>query len=344
MFNTDATHHLSDRLLHGLKTAIACLIGYVITYYLPIHQAPWILITVMVVMTAQSTLGSLLLKSYARLFGTVCGALIAAIILLLHFNHFWGMAIAISTAAFIFSFIATSQKDLYVVGGTLGSVTIVIILLGVNPTLQSAGLRFLEIVAGISIALLVSRFVFPLHASRLCKRDFIDGFQSVTQHYQHQIVQLNNDPTQTAETEEKLFNAFVKQRKLINEMIAELGKFHAQVNHYQLLLESERKLVRNINLIYYCLKFLPDELAHILAEQTLAPFHEWFFHNMTLVGVLLKRADTKPEPIASPMLDTAFQDLTQQYPVNQTALAALSFAIHALKSEIETLILQCTRI
>ncbi len=344
MFNADPSIYLSDRLIHGLKTAIACFIGYVITYWLPINQAPWILITIMVVMTAQSTLGSLLLKSYARLFGTVCGALIAAIILLLHFNHFWGIATTITLAAFIFAFIATSNKDLFVVGGALGSVTIVIILLGPHPTLQSAGLRFLEIVAGISIALVISRLIFPFRASQHCKRDVISSMALISQHYRYQVVQLNNDPAQTTKTEEQLFNAFPKQRKLITEMIAESGKFHSQVELYQRLLDSERKLVRNINLLYYCLKSLPEELAHHVVEQTFAPLNDWFLDGMTLVHTLLKKADAKPELPTLPALDTALADLAHEYPANQAALAALNFAVHALKTELEILISQCTAI
>ena len=57
----------------------------------------------------------------------------------------------------------------YSYAGTLSGITLVIIILNKNPSLQVAILRATEIYLGIAIALVVNRFVYPIRAETRLK-------------------------------------------------------------------------------------------------------------------------------------------------------------------------------
>ncbi len=154
----------NNRLIHSLKTAIAFLIGLLIVwvFHLPAH-GQWLLISLLVVMCAQSRVGAVMQKSYMRFLGTLIGACIAVLTLYLAYpSVVWTTLILCLTTA-LFSYIADSPGYLSD-AGPLGAVTVVIILIGQNPSYTTALDRFLEISLGILIALLVSRFIWPLHS------------------------------------------------------------------------------------------------------------------------------------------------------------------------------------
>src|SRR4030067_2765553 len=69
------------RVIHGLKTAVACLVGLAIEKYYDWPSGQWVPITIMVVMSAQTHFGGALRKAYMRFLGTVCGVITVVAVL-----------------------------------------------------------------------------------------------------------------------------------------------------------------------------------------------------------------------------------------------------------------------
>src|SRR3989338_7149858 len=89
----------TERFIHGLKTALACLMGFAITksVHFPVDQ--WLIITIIVVMCAQLNVGSVIQKSYMRFLGTFTGSLLAALTLLFFGTNDLATAIIIGLSA-----------------------------------------------------------------------------------------------------------------------------------------------------------------------------------------------------------------------------------------------------
>jgi hypothetical protein len=151
------------RLLHGFKTAIACLIGLALEKYFKWPMGQWVPITIIVVMSAQLHFGAALKKAYMRFLGTIAGLTTTVVTLLLFGNNMTVVFIVVFCSCLIFTYIAGSHGDINY-AGTLGGVTVVLTLTGADANVNMAIMRGSYIVLGIVIAILVSRFVFPLHA------------------------------------------------------------------------------------------------------------------------------------------------------------------------------------
>src|SRR5579862_2186173 len=171
-----------ERFIHSIKTAIACIIGFIITKLLGFPSDQWIVITIIVVMCAQLYVGSVLQKAYFRLLGTLIGCLFAAISLMIFgYNYLTALA-TIAFSSFVFSYAATSRENL-IYTGTLGAVTTAIILLGQTPTLKIALERLIEISVGILIATLVSQFILPIHARTHLRKAQADTLKQLLSYY-----------------------------------------------------------------------------------------------------------------------------------------------------------------
>lgn len=165
-------------LINSLKavvaSAIAYLVGYLSGNWLNISEMyTWIVITVLVVMSSQPNLGGALEKAKMRFWGTLIGAMFSIIIILI-FPNFW-------IAQFIFGlciisigvFVATNSSK-YTYAGVLGSVTVAIILFSSEVSLSTACYRTLEVLIGITIAIVVNRYFFPIHAHKRINQSFSD--------------------------------------------------------------------------------------------------------------------------------------------------------------------------
>jgi uncharacterized membrane protein YccC len=138
--NSDASSYINiqfERIIHSIKTAFACLIGLLIIKLVGAPMDQWLIITVVVVMCGQINVGSVITKSYMRFLGTLTGSLFAGLTILVFGTEPLATAVVISLSAVMFSFIATSEKN-YSDAGTLGAVTVIVILVGQHPTIITA--------------------------------------------------------------------------------------------------------------------------------------------------------------------------------------------------------------
>lgn len=241
----------NDRAIHSFKTALACVIGYLVLQFAPVSTQPWLVITIIVVMCAQINIGSVLQKSYMRFLGTLIGCLFAIVTLLLFNTEKFALVSCVCIATFLFSYLATSDKP-YNEVGTLGAVTVAIILIGQNPTVSGAVVRSLEISCGILIAALVSQFIFPIHARAHLYRNQALSLRQLRDYYQ---LTLMHEPTpqsliESEELEEKIITLFVKQRKLAKDASQEIIGRKFKIKKFKELLQCEKQILRCVILMH----------------------------------------------------------------------------------------------
>jgi uncharacterized membrane protein YccC len=177
----------SERVIHSIKTALACLLGLLIIKIIPWTMDQWLVITIAVVMCAQINVGSVINKSYMRFLGTLSGSILAGVTISLFGTEVLPTAIIIAIATMIFSYIATGTNS-YSDSGTLGAVTVIVILLGTHPTITTAAHRCVEISVGILIAALVSQFVLPIRARDHLQKTQADTLEQLGDFYRNAML------------------------------------------------------------------------------------------------------------------------------------------------------------
>ena len=257
----------SNRLIHSLKTAIAFLIGIFIIRIFNFQQGQWILISILVVMCAQSRVGAIIQKSYMRFLGTVLGASIAALTLWLAYPSFiWTTLILCLTTA-LFSYIADSPGYLSE-AGPLGAVTTVIILVGLNPSYTNVLDRFFEISLGIIIALLVSRFIWPLHSRTQLRCIVTTTLQDLKQLSEQLKIFTSVAAEKTYQKyEDKVISRFANQTKLLDEVLRESFGRLKPVLVFKDILRGEREILLCINLMKNALKNFSETVRLTFNQQ-----------------------------------------------------------------------------
>lgn len=264
----------TERLLHGFKTALACLIGFTITQTIKVNVNQWIIITILVVMCAQASVGSVVQKSYMRFLGTLSGSILSILILLLFGDDTWAIATTIVIAAIFFSYLATGPSK-FNEAGTLGAATVVIILMGQNPSLLIAFERFIEISVGIFIAAIISQFVFPIHARRHLR---LNQAKTIVQLKNFYLATLNADQTEKTienyhELDEEIVASLLKQRKLATEAARELFGKKIGLKYFKNILESEKEILRSIVFMHAAFELSPNRKKLFSSIYTLNDFH-----------------------------------------------------------------------
>lgn len=240
-----------NRIIHSLKTAIACLIGFFISKFFNLHTNQWVLITIIVVMCAQSRVGALLQKSYMRLAGTFIGAIITIGVLIIYGTDPLAILLTVCLSAAFFSYIAEGSS-LISEAGTIGAVTVAIVLLGQEPTFSVVFLRLIEILLGMVIAFLVSRFLWPVHAKKRLFYSIVNTLHHLKKLYSA-IEPINNqeDSAVVEQREEQIIAAMLLQRKLFEEAIKESFNSNVFIREFKTILRGERELLRSISLMHH---------------------------------------------------------------------------------------------
>lgn len=144
-------------MLHGLKTASAAVLAYAVTLLLNIEFGYWAVISTVIVM--QVYVADSLEMCLYRLSGTVIGAIVGVVVILIFPITPTGIASALFLTIGICSFL-TRYKPKY----KMAAITVcIVVMTGMNsPNIIEFGLfRVIEICLGILCATLVSLLVFP---------------------------------------------------------------------------------------------------------------------------------------------------------------------------------------
>ena len=239
-----------NRVIHGFKTAFACVSGLAIAKFFNWQAGQGVPITIMVVMSAQVHFGAALQKSYMRFLGTIAGVSVAVITLLFFSHNIFVIFLVVFFAILIFAYIASSAGDISY-AGTLGGVTVILTLTGQQVGVEYAVQRGLYIILGIVIALLTSRFLFPIHARdrfrfhvvmtlRNLKKLFIKGIALESEEFGVVIDE---------KLEDCLTRDLTKQPRLIYEACLGSRAFAAKKKAFSEIVSGERRIMRFITLM-----------------------------------------------------------------------------------------------
>lgn len=267
------------RTIHSIKTAIGCLIGVFIDKYYDLPSGQWIPITVMVVMSAQVHFGGALRKAYLRFLGTVAGIASTVVVLYLFGNSLEVVLIASFIFCMLFTYVASSVENISY-AGTLGGVTMLLTLTGQQASIDMAIQRGFYILLGIAIALLVSRFIFPIHACDRFRVHVATTLRNLCKLYK-KVAEMDFDPKQK-NIDVKL-DAVVAhdissdQLQLIAEASSGHIKFTNNKHLFEQLVDSEHKINRLINLMYI-------DLCENQAKQSIKEYLDGFGDAHEIIG------------------------------------------------------------
>lgn len=300
-----------ERLIHSLKTALACLVGFVVVralhQYLLFDQ--WIIVTILVVMCAQISVGSVVFKSVIRFIGTCIGSLLAALTLISFGDNNLAFALVIALAGFVFSYFATAQRN-YADAGTLGAVTTAIILINPKPTLLLSLERFFEITVGLLIATLISQFVLPIHARKHLRRSQAQALRLLGDFYRNSLMIEPENKQKMAGLDEEIVRSLATQRKLANEAQGELLGSKFEPSRFRQILECEKHILRSIDFLN---RMYHDLQVHLVLEKN----EEWKQFNQSMadcfneLALRVENPDQTVKTIEVPSLSQLKQKLEE---------------------------------
>lgn len=299
-----------ERLIHSLKTCVACVIGILLARLIGFPADQWIVITIIVVMCAQLYVGSVVQKAYLRFIGTVIGCIIATFVLMSFGNSSFIVACTIGISSFVFSYLATGPGNASFTG-TLGAVTVAIIMLGQTPTATFAAERFLEISVGLLIAALVSQFFLPIHARTHLRRAQADTLRQLRLLYE--TLMVNPVPETTAfdyhELDEKIVQTLLKQRQLAKEAVPEPLGSSFDTTYFMQSLFCERDILRSMVFMHQALLQINQSTSPFLKMPGLKHYNDMVMHALESLQQVVK--DNKPlqEQFHVPSLGYLKEDL-----------------------------------
>jgi len=239
-----------NRAIHGLKTAFACIIGLSIAKFFNWPSGQWVPITIMVVMSAQAHFGAALQKAYMRFLGTVAGVLITVLTLFFFSHDLIVVFLVVFFVCLICAYIASRPDDISY-AGTLGGVTVILTLTGQQVGIEYAMQRGLYIVLGIAIALLVSRFLFPIHARDRLRVHIATTLRNLQKLF-FKAAQIQAEPGGTVideKLEAILIEDLIEQPRLIHEACLGSRAFAAKRELFTNVINVERNINRLITLM-----------------------------------------------------------------------------------------------
>lgn len=283
----------NDRNINSLKTGVACLIGFVVGEAMHLPQDSWIIISILVVMCGNVNVGGVIIQSYYRILSTIGGALIAVAVVLLFHHNFAAMALVIFLSGCFFCYLAGSKKQL----GTLGGATVALVLTTHSPTLQYATQRTIEITLGIIIAVLVTRFVFPVMARQRLRNNLARNIRLLLQLYELNWKTSPSDHLalrKIARLEVAIIKAFADQNSLIEQSRNEPVRIKFKKNIFIKVINAERRLFRAITLLHPNSHPEGDRLSASSADL------QAFTTEFKAVALELAQALEENEPMPSP--------------------------------------------
>ena len=141
---------------HSLRLAFIVIVGYVIGYSFSMQNPYWILITIIVIM--RPSYGLTKSRSIQRVFGTLIGALIATIIILLTQNVVVYAVISAISLPFAFSFVQLNYRN----AAVFITLNVVFVFAIFEPNILSViQFRILDTFIGASLAFSATYFLIP---------------------------------------------------------------------------------------------------------------------------------------------------------------------------------------
>lgn len=302
-----------ERLVHSIKTVIACLLGLLLTKAIGLAAEQWVIITILVVMCAQIYVGSVMQKAYLRFLGTLIGCLFAALTIIVAGDTPTAIVITIAVSSFIFSYVATKQENL-TYAATLGAVTTAIIMLGQKPTLGFAFDRFLEISLGVFIATLVSQFVLPIHASVHLRRAQASTLKQLIDYYKQTLLTppLKEEAVDYHDLDEEIVKSLLKQRQLAKESTRERLGPAFSTEHFMRSLYAERESLRAMTFMQNALAKNPETRRLFTQSTTATAFNQGVLQTLETLIKALEEENEENLAITAPSIQGFAQEIQAQ--------------------------------
>jgi uncharacterized membrane protein YgaE (UPF0421/DUF939 family) len=240
-------------------------------------------ITVLVVMSTQPNLGGALDKALMRFIGTVIGAIVAIMLILISNNDILQMILVVP---FIFFAVYFAGASKYSYAGTLAGITLVIIILNQHPGLEIAIYRAVEISLGIAISLFVNRFVFPIRAETRLKQSYAKTISQIRDFFDILFIERNHLHRNLRES---IFHEFAKHVTLIKELKYE--KSAKKVKEFEKMSLYIRRLYRYMIVTYEYIEFSLDTetIAKLDKEPVFIEFKEYIMKSLNNVAEDIKK-------------------------------------------------------
>lgn len=315
--------------INALKAAIAVVITYASIYslgqLLDVEQMYlWAVITVLVVMSTQPNLGGALDKAFMRLLGTITGALIAIFLTIVVAQEYFIIAMLPFVVLAVYTAGASSR---YSYAGTLSGITLVIILLSKEPSLEVAILRATEISLGIAIALIVNRFVFPIRAETRLKQSYARAILQIGNFFDILFIERNNDHDKLRES---LFHEFVKHLSLIKELKYE--KSAKSVKEFEKMSLYIRQLYRYMIIMYEFIESQSQQatFSQLKEDEIFIEFSDYIIQSLASIAEdIKKRQRISYKQITS--FDSHIVPLLKNKYNNETFLFSIKMFLQALE-------------
>ncbi len=145
----------------SIKIALACLFTFAIWIYFRQLNGFWATVSCLLIM--EESVGKTQTKSILRFWAHVAAALFGALCALLIGSHFWWLILPLTLSFFVCGFYIGRQDKQASLGNTAGIAIAVMLLAspGTDSSLAIITSRFLNVMFGIGVAILVTRYFWP---------------------------------------------------------------------------------------------------------------------------------------------------------------------------------------
>ncbi|AIT09186.1 hypothetical protein LO80_03840 [Candidatus Francisella endociliophora] len=277
---------------YAVRNALKACIAVIVTYFIGLvlgnifdiqRMYLWMVITVLVVMSTQPNLGGALDKALMRFLGTIIGAVIAIVI-----TAFIpvGYVQIVLVMPFIFLAVYFAGASKYSYAGTLAGITLMIIILNQQPSVQIAIYRAVEILLGITVALIVNRFVFPIRAETRLKESYAKTIIQIHDFFDILFIERNQSHRKLRES---IFHEFAKHLTLVKELKYE--KSAKKVREFEKMSLYIRRLYRYMIVTYEYIEFTLDAktIAKLDKEPAFIEFKKYIMKSLTDVSEDIKK-------------------------------------------------------
>lgn len=293
---------------NAFKAALAASLSWiVVTWYAPImfHRpntlisGVWCVITAVIVL--QANIGGTFKAALNRFFGTFIGSLIGIIVTASLGSDPYTLALGIFLTVVLCFFF--KLEDSYRIA--CASTAVVIILWKMNPAVNPWAFgffRFIDATIGIMIALLISHFVFPAHATKSMKKNIAEILQDFKKVLQMILNLEPEDPYHRQEFRSislEILNDLQKTRKTLEESQPEMVVKSSSFDEWKLTLSDLDRLFENISdleAVYH------PKTQEIMTPELIACIQTLFDRIYQAMDVLAQALKTDSDPVDFPEL------------------------------------------
>lgn len=239
----------------ALKTGIAALLSMLVYRALHLEHGYWAVISAIIVM--QANLGGSIRAGIDRLIGTAIGALLGT----LAFRYIGinppSVGISIALTIFLCSWIGLKQA--YRLAGVTASI---VLLMGETNPWQAGWNRFLDVVLGVVIALIVSA-LWPSRARHELRNAIAQRFLACDRLLNLLMACLRGEcPSEEVETQKAVLrDQAVQVRSLLADTSREPGD-HSETQSYELLVDVAQRVSDHLIGMHYAAREMINDTFH----------------------------------------------------------------------------------